>query len=101
MKVTSENPLRAKQVQVDVEIALATAKEKGLALDEDVVAALVARDEPFDRKKMTFLEQFSKTGNPNEYLRELLAERTKLSAGEEKLVKLADGAVKRAIEDHR
>jgi hypothetical protein len=93
----SGDDLMAQQNSIWVKTAIAEAKEKGLALDQTVVEALVARGERFDRKKMTFLEQYSKAGkDPNEYLRELFAQRIMLTPEDEGKVTGFNKVVRRA-----
>lgn len=90
--------LAAKRIRLLVETALADGKERNMNLDEDLVAGLVARNEPFDRKKMSFLEQYARAGkDPNEYLRELLDKRTLLTPENERKVTDLHKTVKRAI----
>ena len=93
----SGEDLMAQQNSIWVKTAIAEAKEKGLALDQTVVEALVARGERFDRKKMTFLEQYSKGGQDyNGYLSALFSKRTMLTPEDEAKVNTFNKTIKRA-----
>lgn len=97
MNMTDESALRTKKVQVEAEIAIAEAAKKGLELDQDVVAGLISHNVRFDRKFLTFLEQYAKAGDVEDYLKNLLAKKGELTAEDEEKVIKINNAVKRAI----
>jgi hypothetical protein len=97
MNTTTKNPLRAKKVQVDAEIAVAEAARRGLALDLGVVTELIGRGVKFDRKFLSFLQQYGKGGDPNEFLRNLLTKKGELTAEDEEAVAKINSAISRGV----
>jgi hypothetical protein len=93
----TESTLQAKKVQVETEIAIATAKEKGLELDQEVVAGLISRSVKFDRKFLTFLQQYAKASDVNEFLQKMLAKKGELAPEDEEAVTKINSAIKRSI----
>lgn len=66
--------LLAKKHEAEAEIAVANALGKGLALDKELVIALVALGQNFDRKLLSYLSMYKDGGNdPNVHLRGLKA----------------------------
>ena len=57
---TDEMTLRAEKIKVEAKIAVAEAAKRNMALDLEVVAKLIGRNVKFDRKFLTFLEQYAK-----------------------------------------
>jgi hypothetical protein len=102
MNMTTGSSLHAKKVQVEAEIALDGAAKKGLTLDLDVVTGLIDRGVKFDRKFLSFIQQYAKGNDPNEYLQNMLAKKSELTAEDEEEVAKFNNAIKRgtkAIDD--
>jgi hypothetical protein len=97
MNMKTEESLQSKKIKVDAQIAAAAAKERGLNLDIDVVAGLIGRSVKFDRKFLTFLQQFATAGDVGEYLKNLLSKKNEISVEDEEAVSKINNAIKRGI----
>jgi hypothetical protein len=81
---------------LETDMVLAEGVKRNMNLDRDLVYRLQERNVNV-MKKMDFLEEFSKSGDPNDHLNGLLAAATKLSPADEAVVTKINNAIKRPI----